>query len=90
MNEQKEIKGAIIRGYMRRGLLQIAFSETADYPERRVSYDKMRVLFVVPWEIVENEEKWRPSKQDFKDAAYILNLIRKGKADQIREARAKV
>jgi len=84
---KKEIKGAIVRGYMRRGLLQIGFSETAEYAERRVSYEKMSVLFVVPWKHVENEELWRPSKKDFMEAACVLNHIRKNKADQIREAR---
>ena len=87
MNEQKEIKGAIIRGYMRRGLLQIAFSETAEDVERRINFETLRAVFVVPWKIVENEEKWRPSKEDFKEAAYILNHIRKDKAAQIRKAR---
>lgn len=85
--KKEEIKGAIVRGYMRRGLLQIAFSETADYAERRVSYEKMNVLFVVPWKHVENEELWRPSKKEFMEAASILKLIRKNKADQIRKAR---
>lgn len=83
----KAINNAIVRGYMRRGLLQVAFSETADAVERRINFETLRAVFVVPWKIVENKELWRPSKEDFMEAAYILNHIRKDKAAQIREAR---
>ena len=85
---KRQIKGATIRGYMRRGLLGINFSETAEDTERRISYDKLTVLFIVPWRIVDNEELWQPSKEDFMEAAAILNHIRTEQAARIRKERA--
>lgn len=83
----KTINGSITRGYMRRGLLTVAISETAEDIERRINYDDLRILFVVPWKIVENKELWKPSKEDFMEAAKILNHIRKDKAARIRKER---
>lgn len=84
---KKDIKGSIIRGYMRRGLLQIAFSETADEIERRLLLDEMRALFVVPWKIVEDNDQWQPSKDAFKEAATALYHIRADRAAAIRNKR---
>ena len=82
------LNNAVIRGYLRRGLIDVQFNETAGATiERRLLIDAGRVVFVVPWRIVEDETNWKPSKEQFKEAAAALYSLRANKARQMRAAR---
>ena len=82
------LNNAVIRGYLRRGLIDVQFNETDGATvERRLLVDELRAVFVVPWKIVENETNWKPSKEQFKEAAAALYSLRGYKARQMRAAR---
>lgn len=76
---------AIIKGYLRRGLIDVRFIESDEATvERRLLIDELRAVFVVSWQIVENEANWKPSKEQFKEAAAALYSLRSNKARQLR------
>jgi hypothetical protein len=84
----KAINNAVIKGYLRRGLIDVRFNEAEGATiERRLLLDAGRVVFVVPWRIVEDVTQWEPSKEQCKEAAAALYSIRANKARQMRARR---
>ena len=81
---------AVIKGYLRRGLVAVSFDESENAClERRLLLDELRAVFVIPWQYVENRKRDRDSKVKaaFMEAVRALYSMRANKARTIRAAR---
>lgn len=82
------IKDAVVRGYLRRGLIQVLFNtEEGAAIERRLYFVDMRAAFVVPLELLDKLEDWEPSKEDFQETVQWVHRVRAEKAARLRKAR---
>ena len=84
---EKEMNGAIMRGYLRRGLVAVSFTETSlEDAEFRLYYGEngdIRCSFVVPWRVVENINLWQPTIGQYQYACEWLYRARASKAHDI-------
>ena len=81
---------AVIYGYLRRGLFDLRFDESADACiERRLLLDELRAVFILPWRYVENRTEANDSKVKaaFMEAMRALYSMRANKARTMRAAR---
>lgn len=81
---------AVIKGYLRRGLVAVSFDESENAClERRLLLDELRAVFVIPWQYVENRKRERDNKVKaaFMEAVRALYSMRANKARTIRAAR---
>ena len=81
---------AVRKGYLRRGLVAVAFNEAENACiERRLLLLELRAVFIIPWRYVENRTAENDSKVKaaFSEAVQALYSMRANKARQIWAAR---
>ena len=81
---------AVRKGYLRRGLVAVAFNEAENACiERRLLLLELRAVFIIPWRYVENRTAENDSKVKaaFREAVQALYSMRANKARQIWAAR---
>lgn len=84
---EKEIKAAIVRGYMRRGLISVYVSDQVEQEQRRINFEQFSALYIVPWAIIEDKRTWAKSKKKFLNVVEGLYDARKEEARRRWEIR---
>ena len=84
----RTINNAVSFGYLRRGLLDIKFTDDENACiERRILLDDLRAVLIIPWRMVEDVTQWEKGKEEYRAAAAALYHFRQQKAKELLAAR---